>query len=187
VAVASAAIAYLTLALAGPLPVPGLGTVGVPGGNALRALVAHVVPGQPPGPDQRRADVDRLETDLLPVVEKLELSYYLLDPGPCRILEYPRGDYRDGNPQCGDLVPFDAQARVDFDEVTAAVERSGVAVERIFRDHGGISIQLKDYSWQYNWEYAYLPGIGTPPTTTWPGEEWKHIRGEWWFHRAHDD
>jgi hypothetical protein len=183
---AGAATAYLTLALAGPLPVPGLGTVSAPGGHAVRALVGGLVPGQPPGPDQWHADVDRLETDVLPVVEELNLSYYILDP-PCRVLEYPRGDYRDGDPDCKDQVPFDAKARADFDEVTEAVERSGVTVERIFRHRGGIYIQLKDNSWQYNWEYVYRPDVGSPPATSWPGEEWTHIRGDWWFHRAHDD
>jgi hypothetical protein len=84
-------------------------------------------------------------------------------------------------------VPFDAQARADFDHVTDAVERSGVAVERIFRDGGGIYVQLDDRSWRYNWEYVFLPDAGSPPATTWPGEEWTHIRGDWWLHQAHDD
>ena len=44
-----------------------------------------------------------------------------------------------------------------------------------------------DYSWQYNWEYVYLPDVDSPPPTRFPGEEWTHIRGDWWFHRAHDD
>lgn len=124
---------------------------------------------------------------MLPVVEEHTISYDLLAPGPCRILGYPRGNYRDGDPQCDDLVPFDIQARGDFDKVTAAVELSGVTVERIVRDRGGIYIQLKDNSWQYNWEYVYLPDNGAPPATSWPGEEWTHVRGDWWFHRAHDD
>ena len=48
VAVAGAATAYLVLALArarGPLPVPGLGPVSVPGGDAVRACVAGLFPG----------------------------------------------------------------------------------------------------------------------------------------------
>jgi len=187
-ALAGAATAYLTFALAGPLPVPGAGTVvGVPGGESVQDLARDLFPVGPPGPGRRQADVDRLETDVLPVVEELELSLYLLTAGPCRILEYPRGDYRDGDPQCGDLVPFDPGARADFDKVTDAVERSGVAVERILRDGTGTYVQLIDHSWQYNWQYVYLSGVGSPPTTTHPSEQWTHIRDNWWLHRAHDD
>jgi hypothetical protein len=40
---------------------------------------------------------------------------------------------------------------------------------------------------QYNWAYLYLPDVGSPPATRWPDEEWTHILGDWWFHRAHDD
>ena len=97
------------------------------------------------------------------------------------------GNYRDGDPECQDLVPFDAEARADFDQVTAAVEWSDVAVERIFRHGGGIYFPLEDNSWRYNWEYVYLPDVDLPPATQWPGEEWTHIRDDWWFHRAHDD
>lgn len=172
-AVAGAATACLVLLLAGPLIVPGLGGVGLLGGGGGR-----------PSTDRRQADVDRLEVDVVPVVERLALSYYLSDPG-CRVLEYPRGRYRDGNLECADLVPFDAQARADFDEVTEAVARSGVRVERIFRQ-GGVYVQIEDDSWQYNWEYVYLP-FGSPPATSWPGEEWTHLRDDWWLHRAHDD
>jgi hypothetical protein len=185
VAAACTVTAYLALALAGPVPVPGVGTVSVPGGHAVRALVAGQIPGRAPGPDQRTADVDRLEAELLPVLQSLDVSYYLHE-GPCRILRYSRGDYSDQD-ECQEMTPFDAQARADFDTVTDAVERSGVAVERIRRELGGIYVQLKDLSWQYNWEYVYLPDVDSPPATTWPAEEWTHIRDDWWFHRVHDD
>jgi len=56
-----------------PVPVPGLGPVGVPGGGALQAVVARVIPGGPPEPDQWRPDVGRLETDVLPVVQDLRI------------------------------------------------------------------------------------------------------------------
>lgn len=188
VAVAGALATYLALALVGPVPVPGVGPVSVPGSHDLRAMIRNIIPGQPPGPDQWPGDVDRLEAELLPVVEELRVSYYLLHPGPCRVLEYFRGDYRDGDQEeCGDLVPFDTEVRADFDKVTDAVERSGVAVERIRRERGAIYIPLEDSSWQYNWEYAYLPDVDSPPATRWPEEEWTHIRGDWWFHRTHDD
>jgi hypothetical protein len=186
VAIAAAAATYLALAFAGPLPVTGLGTVSVPGGAAVRALVGGLVPGGPPAPSQWPADVDRLETEVLPVVEELEVSYYLLHPGPCRILEYRRGDYSDQQ-DCQEMTPFDAEAAADFERVKDAVERSGVPVERIVRHGGGIYIPLEDSSWRYNWEYVYLPDADSPPPTMWPEEEWTHIRGDWWFHRAHDD
>ena len=193
VAVAAASTAYVALAFTGPLSVPGVGPVAVPGGDALRPAVRDVLPGAVPGPAQWQADVERLELEVLPVVEELEIFYYLLepgslfDPGDCRILEYPRGRYRDGDPKCRDLVPFDEQARADFDAVTRAVERSGIPIERIYRNRGAIFVMLPDYSWQYNWAYVYLSDVDTPPPARFPGEEWTHIRGDWWFHRAHDD
>ncbi len=150
-------------------------------------------PSEPPGNSQWRADVDRLEAEVLPMVERLELSYYILEPnrpldrGPCLVLEYSRGDYLDGDPECGDLVPFDSVARADFDELTAAVERTGVTVERIFRHEAGIYVQLEDNSWQFNYQYVYMRGVHIPPATNWPGEEWDADRGDWWFFRAHDD
>jgi len=171
------------------VPVPGVGPVSVPGSHAIRAAINDIIPGWPPGPDDWPGDVDRLESEVLPVVQRLRVYYYLLEAGPpCRILEYPRGDFRDGATDCRDLVPFDAQARADFDEVTAAVERTGVAVERIVRHNGAIYIPVKDSSWQYNWEYVYLEGGQAPPGIAFPEEEqWTHVRGDWWFHRAHDD
>jgi hypothetical protein len=86
-----------------------------------------------------------------------------------------------------DLVPFDAEARVDFDQLTDAIKRSGVPIERIFRHDGRVYIQLDDYSWQYNWAYVYMPDDSSPPATSHAGEEWTRIRGDWWFHRSHDD
>jgi hypothetical protein len=186
VALSGAAAAYLTLALAGPVPVPGVGPVSVPGGAALRALVGGVLPPRPPAPDQWSSDVERLDAEVVPVVERLQIDLYLSRPG-CRVFEYARGDYRDGDPDCQDLAPFDAPARADFAEVTAAVERSGVAVERITRYAGAIHVPLREVSWRYNWEYVHLPGATVAPATRSPGEQWTHIRGEWWFHRTHDD
>ncbi|MDY7089195.1 MAG: hypothetical protein SYR96_29325 [Actinomycetota bacterium] len=78
------------------------------------------------------------------MIEELKLSFYLPDSKSCRIMDCSRVDYRDGDSQCGDLVPFDAQTRTDFDKVTNAVESSGLAVERIFRDGAGIHVQLTD-------------------------------------------
>lgn len=186
---ASAAAVYLALALIGPVPVPGVGPVSVPGSHAIRAAINDIIPARPPGPDDWPGDVDRLESEVLPVVQRLRVDYYLYEARlPCRVLDYPRGNYRDGSTECSDLVPFDAQARTDFDEVHAAVERTGVAVDRIVRNNGVISISLKDSSWQYNWEYVYLPGGQSPPGIAFPEEEqWTHVRGDWWFHRAHDD
>ncbi|BCB78004.1 hypothetical protein GCM10022251_36930 [Phytohabitans flavus] len=186
-AVAGATAAYVALALAGPLPVPGLDIVTAPAGTAIRAL-EDLAPGEGPGPYRRKADVDRLETEVLPVVQELQVAYYRLTPVPCRQLEYPRGSYGDGPPECGASLGFDAEARADFDEVTAAVERSGVAIIQIFRQaEGGIDIALKDDSWQHHWSYVYLPDASSPPPTIWPGEEWTHIRDDWWLYRVYAD
>jgi hypothetical protein len=184
---ASAALVYLLLALVGPLPVPGGGNVSLPGSRGLRAAVAHIMPG-PPKADQWGEDVNRLERDVLPVVEELRVFYYLYEEGtPCRVLEYGRGNFREGSPACGpDQVPFDAQGRADFERVRLGVEHCGVQVQRIYRS-GGVRVQVVDSSGEYNWEYAYLPGTDVAPPKVWPEEEWTHIRDQWWFHRGHDD
>jgi hypothetical protein len=179
----AAVVVYLGLALAGPM-LPG--QVNVPGGQAIRSFVAGFVPGLPPAPDQRSGDIDRLDAYVLPVVLRFQLSYYLDEPA-CDILEYSHGHYADPQSCSDGMTPFDAQARADFDEVTAAVDRAGVRIQRIGWDPDGIKIELPDNSWQYNYEYVYLPYTDTPPAIRWPEEQWTHIRGHWWFHRAHDD
>jgi hypothetical protein len=177
---------YVALVFVGPLvPLPA-GGVNVPGGAAIRGAVARLLPGMPPGPDEWQEDVDALGANVLPVVERLQVSYYLKQSG-CRVLEYARGNYRDGDPECQDLVPFDAQARADFEELTDAIERSGVVVERIFGDADRVHVQVPDSSWQYNWDYAYAPDIDTAPAPGHPSELWTRIGDGWWFHRAHDD
>jgi hypothetical protein len=189
-AVSGTVAAYLALALAGPVSVPGLGTMSVPGGAAIRSMVSDLT-GQPPGPDEWQADVDRLEAEVLPVALELDLSYYHVDDVPCRILWYSRGHYQDPGECAGEAgVPqwslFDAEAVADFDRLTDAVERSGVAIERIQRDpdRGGLRFWLEDSSWQYNWMYVYMPEVRA---TQFPGGEWTHIGGDWWFLRAQDD
>jgi hypothetical protein len=187
-ALSGATVVYLALALAGPVPVPGLGPVSVPGSRTLHGLVKDILPPQIPGPYQWPVDVDRLEAYVLPVVEELNVSFYGPPSHGCRYLEYSRGGYQDGDGcQEGGNPPFDAQARADFDRLAAAVERSGVEVERIDRRQAGIHIQLQDTSWQYNWEYAYMPDGSRPPTTQRPEVQLTNIRGNWWFVREFDD
>src|SRR5262249_29873788 len=132
-------------------------------------------------------DVDRLEKDVIPVVQRLGVTYYLLDkPGSCKSLEYARGTYSDPA-NCSGYVQFDDQARADFNDVKAAVEGSNVDVERIYQYEGAIYVELPDSSWQYNYFYVYLPNGGSPPTPNFPEEKWTHIRGNWWFFLGHDD
>ncbi|GGM47168.1 hypothetical protein [Dactylosporangium sucinum] len=186
-AAVSGSLAYLVLAVLGPIPVPGGATVTLPGSATVREMVARLVPGVPPEPGQWPGDVDRLDRTVRPVVQQLRV-YSWLQAGACRILEYPRGAFNDGPAQCGPgIVPFDAQARADFDRVTDAVERSGLPVDRVRTSGGVIYVQLRDASWQYNYEYAYLADTPQPPPARFPEERWTHIRGDWWFHRAHDD
>ncbi|MET7396864.1 hypothetical protein ABZS66_25615, partial [Dactylosporangium sp. NPDC005572] len=186
-AAAGASVAYLMLAVAGPIPVPGGGTVSLPGGGTLRAVVAGLVPGAPPQPSEWPRDVDRLDRTVRPVVEELRVWYWLRD-GECRVLEYAHGTFYDGPPECGPgVIPFDAQARADFDRVEDAVKRSRIPIERIRTSAGVIYVQVPDSSWQYNYEYAYFYATDTPPQMRFPEERWTHITGKWWFHRAHDD
>lgn len=188
VAGAAAAAAYFVLALVfavvGPVPVPGLGPVDLPGAAAIRDAAGGLLPG-PPGPDEWLADVDRLDAEVRPLAEELRLDYFLQAPGHCSGIEYGRGDFSD--PVCTDRAPFDDQALADFERMAGAVERTDVAVERIMRVGIGLWVQLEDSSWQYNWQYVYLPDGASPPAKNWPEEEWTHVSGDWWFHRDHDD
>jgi hypothetical protein len=175
----------LVFALTGPVPVPGLGRVSVPGASAIRDAMEDYLPTVPPGPDDWPDDVDRLEAEVRPVAEELKLEYYIPASDMCGGLDYGRGDY--GDPACTDGVPFDAQALADFERLTAAVERTDVSVERIMRVGVDLWVQLHDSSIQYNYQYVYLRDGGSPPPKTWPEEEWTRVAGNWWFHRDHDD
>jgi hypothetical protein len=152
---------------------------------ALASLMAGAC-AAPPGPDRWSADVDRLHSEVLPIVQALDVSRYLV-ASPCRILEYPRGTFRDGDVSCKDVVRFDSKAREDFEQITDAIERSGVTVERIVRQDGAIHVRVPESSVQYNWAYVYGPDPATPPRAAGPDEQWTHIRGRWWFRREHDD
>ncbi|MFC7484736.1 hypothetical protein ACFQX7_38480 [Luedemannella flava] len=187
-AVAGTTAAYLALSVAGPLPVPGHGEVSLPGSGAIAGLVERIAPGRPLGDAKRLADVDRLDRQVLPLAQQLDLYFYLHSPQDCRVLEYPHGNYRDGDAVCGDdVAPFDARAATDYADLAAAIERSGVDVERVFRDRGGLYFQLEDFSLQYNYQYVYLPDGAAPPPNRFAVEEWTNVRGDWWFHRDHDD
>ena len=91
--------------------------------------------GDLPSDDERLGQIDRLEVTVLPVVQDLQVEYYMNEAG-CINLTYPRGDFVDGDPEhCGgstdDPDPFDEVARADHERITAALEASGTPVERI--------------------------------------------------------
>jgi hypothetical protein len=206
VAAVLAAVAGLTAA--GPIELPGIGAIPVPGGRDTGALPNQ---GDPPVyPRQRMLDdAANLDLRVLPAIEDLGLTTYLDDRAAlgrraCRGLTWSRGAYRDRDPGCsnpGDPEsPFDADSEAAFLRVSDAIERSGVNVYRIekgrWHDSGWgpvTSFRLGDDSWRWNWYYSYIPDtpVDAPTelrTDTRLGVRREvHVTGNWWFTVEPDD
>ena len=98
-------------------------------------LALRAIRGDLPPDVELAEQVERLETTLLPVVEGLQVEYFIDEPG-CANLTYPRGDFIDGAPdRCGGStsrpVPFDDIARANHKRIKAALEASQTPIERV--------------------------------------------------------
>ncbi len=198
--VAAAAVGVVGLAAAGPIELPGIGSFAMPGGHSLPNE------GDPPVYPRQKLlhDVAELDADVLPVVENLGLTGYGNDPRRwgrqgCRGLTWSHGAFRDRNSDCSNPddpeLPFDAESEAAFARVSAAIEASGVDVDRI--DKGGwgpgTSFHLNDNSIQWNWYYSYDPSTTADEpeeirTETPLGTRMQvHVTGRWWFTVEPDD
>ena len=185
------------LTAAGPIELPGFGTVVMPGGNDIHSLVNH---GEPPALPRQRLlhDVAELESQVLPAAEDLGLTLYI-DEGACRGFTWSRGAFRDRDSNCANSddpeLPFDAQSDAAFTRVSDAIEHSGVNVYRIEKGGWGpgTSFHLRDSSWMWNSYYSYVPG--TPADAPQERREETslgirlqvHVSGDWWFTVEPDD
>jgi hypothetical protein len=101
----------------------------------LGLLVSRAIRGDLPSEAEKAERIARLEATVLPVVEDLQVEYFMDEPG-CANLTYPRGDFIDGNPEhCGGSTDspaqFDDVARADHERIKAALEASGTPIERV--------------------------------------------------------
>lgn len=103
--------------------------------TALGVVAWRMANGDLPSGRERSRQVDRLEATVLPVVQDLQVEYFMNEAG-CINLTYPRGDFVDGDREhCGGSTtnpsPFDEIARADHGRIAAAIEASGTSVERV--------------------------------------------------------
>ena len=124
--------------------------------------VWRVIHGDLPSEAEKAAQIERLETTVLPVIEDLQIEYFM-DVHGCANLTYPRGDFIDGNPEdcggsTGSPVQFDDVGRADHQLIKAALEASGTPIERV----GGTF--FSDGRVKYAW---FMSTHGAPFATSW--------------------
>jgi len=155
-----------------------------------------------PSLETQAAEVAQLETHVVPVVDELDVTFYLDEGKSCNGIIYPAGEFRDGDYSCGSVTEnygkFDAKVRTDFDRIRTAIEKSGVPTHRFDASVGSggvlreVTFPREDGSWQWNWSYLYdptdsvtkdrrsgEPTMGSPTYT--------EIGKKWWLVTAVDD
>jgi hypothetical protein len=136
---------------------------------------------------------DRIETTLLPVVEDLQVEYFM-DQSGCDNLTYRRGDFVDGaSEDCGGSTDspaeFDRAARADHERIKAALEVSGTPIERLggrfssgghLRDAWFMSTRGAPFatSWSLEYDPAGTRRQGTEEMVTLTSVDG---RDNWWF------
>lgn len=101
----------------------------------LGFLVLRMIDGDLPTEAEKAAQITRLEATVLPVVDSLQVEYFMDEPD-CAILTYSRGDFVDGDPRlCGgstnNAIAFDDTARADHSRIIGALVASETPIERI--------------------------------------------------------
>jgi hypothetical protein len=213
--VGGAAAVLLAVTVAGPLRVPGVGTVTMPGGHQVRTLLGVVdadapapTPGidldellaslrvEPPAPETMVADARSLQTHVFPVLDDVQATWY--EDSECQIITYQRGTFStDGT--CGGRPaerPFDDVARADLDRLLAAVDRSGVPTDELTSATYGPDGEIRALGFLLagggiEWNYQYLYSPNQVPA------EWESPLGpvtttpiegtDWYFEKAPND
>jgi hypothetical protein len=166
---------------------------------ALGLLVSAALVGcdRPPSTERIIGDVARLETHVVPLVDELDVHFYLDERWTCHSILYSRGEFRDGDDSCGSptesYVLFDVGVRSDFDRIKAALSASGAGIHRFEASIGtdgalrSISFRLGDSSIRWNWFYVDDPNNSitksdgpNPPT-------YARINDRWWLLTEIDD
>jgi hypothetical protein len=118
--------------------------------------------GDLPSEVEKAAHVGRLKATVLPVIEDLQVEYFM-DVAGCAILTYARGDFFDGDPEdcrgsTGRAVQFDDIARADLQLIEAALAASGTPIERV----GGTFLSDGRLRWAF-----FMSTHGAPFATSW--------------------
>jgi hypothetical protein len=100
---------------------------------------------------------------------------------------------RAGPDYTGAVVARNAVAA--FNRISDAIEHSGVNIYRIGKGGWGpgMSLHLRDNSWEWNWYYSYIPGTAADATAEQRSETslgtrlQVHVGGNWWFTVEPDD
>jgi hypothetical protein len=179
-----------------------IGVVGLLVPAALAGCVMGFGDTKPPSAETQAAEVARLQADVVPVVDELDVTFYLNEGKSCHGIVYRRGEFRDGDDSCGtpseQYGRFDAQVRADFDRISAAIKRSEVNTYRfdaLLTGDGAlekVTFPRTDSSWQWNWTYLYDPGNTVDKSKT-QGEPtlskptYTKINDSWWLQTAVDD
>ena len=115
---------------------------------ALVAIVALVVFGRElivgdlPSEEEQVLQITNLETTVLPIVEELRVEYYMDQEG-CTILTYERGDFVDGEPDCGGTTS--TPVRFDGVDTETSVMRRSRRPDRLSR-HDDRDVSVRDRS-----------------------------------------
>lgn len=210
-----AAAGLLALTVVGPLHVPGVGTVTMPGGHQVRTVLGVVDPDtpapapgidleellasfgvEPPSPEKMAAEVQSLQTHVFPVLDDLQATWY--EDSECQIITYDRGTFStDGT--CGGRPgeqPFDDVARADLDRLLAAVDRSGVLTDELANASYGVDGEIWTVAFirvgggiEWVYQYLYSPDYEPPEFQTRLGPtSVTAIDGtDWYFEKAPND
>jgi hypothetical protein len=155
--------------------------------------VWRMIRGDLPSEAEKAAQVERLEATVLPVVEDLQVEYFIDESG-CANLAYPRGDFIDGNPEgcggtTGSSVQFDDVGRADHQLIKAALEASGTPIERVggtFFSDGRVKfawfMSTQGAPFATSWSLEYDPE-DTRSSWSWGMVTLTPVEGEhdWWF------
>jgi len=167
---------------------------------AAGLLVVAVLVGcdREPSEQKRADDVAQLERLVVPVVDELDVRFYLDEGFTCQSLLYSRGEFREGDGSCGSPTesfgPFDAVVRRDFDRIRAAIKASGVNTLRFDAsvNDGGVlthvSFRIVDHSIEWNRFYLFDPTLAGPKSGQAPNApRYEQINERWWLVTEVDD
>jgi hypothetical protein len=167
---------------------------------AAGLLVVAVLVGcdREPSERQRADDVAQLERWVVPVVEELDVRFYLDEGVTCHAVLYSRGEFREGDGSCGSPTesygPFDAVVRKDFDRISAAIKASGVKTLRFDASVNAagalthVSFRIIDRSIEWNWFYLFDPTNAVPKGgQASNAPRYQRINERWWLVTEVDD
>jgi len=151
-----------------------------------------------PAPERWTPDVEQLERSVVPIIDALDVEYYLDEGASCHAIRYARGEFRDGDRSCVSASEtygrFDAPVHRDFDRISAALKSSGVNSRRFqasVNDNGTIAhvaFRIVDRSIEWNWFYLYDPTNAVPKDGSAPdAPRYQRINARWWLVREVDD